>query len=194
VSPRSDLVLPDPGAARSFWLQEALAADPGDPCPPLEGFVGADVCIVGGGFAGLWTAVELSRREPDLRIALLEQDICGGGASGRNGGFFSSSWWDAPATCGLFGDEALRAEFGQEPEKGTRELYNGILSRQIGPREKTEDTPRGGPEGLEAQLGTLVPVLAAAEREICRYRLDRVALVVERGIGALQVIVDQLAH
>ena len=44
-----------------------------------------------------------------LRIALLEQDICGGGASGRNGGFFSSSWWDVEALCGLFGDdEGLR--------------------------------------------------------------------------------------
>jgi glycine/D-amino acid oxidase-like deaminating enzyme len=60
---------------------------------------------VGAGFAGLWTAVELSAREPSLRIALLEADICGGGASGRNGGFFSSSWWDLPALCGLFGEE-----------------------------------------------------------------------------------------
>jgi glycine/D-amino acid oxidase-like deaminating enzyme len=106
VSPRVGLDLPDPGAARSFWLQEALAADAGEPCPPLDAFVTADVCIVGAGFAGLWTAVELSRREPGLRIALLEQDICGGGASGRNGGFFSSSWWDAPAISGFFGDEA----------------------------------------------------------------------------------------
>jgi glycine/D-amino acid oxidase-like deaminating enzyme len=106
MSRRFELDLPDPGAARSFWLQEALAADPGAPCPPLDANLGADVCIVGGGFAGLWTAVELSRREPSMRIVLLEQDICGGGASGRNGGFFSSSWWDAPATCALFGDEA----------------------------------------------------------------------------------------
>lgn len=61
------------------------------------------MCIVGGGFAGLWTAVELSAREPSMRIALLEADICGGGASGRNGGFFSSSWWDLPGLCGLYG-------------------------------------------------------------------------------------------
>ena len=98
--------MPDPGATRSFWLQEALADDPGSPCPPLGTNVCADVCIVGGGFAGLWTAVELSEREPGVRIALLEQDICGGGASGRNGGFFSASWWDAPAICGLFGEAA----------------------------------------------------------------------------------------
>ena len=81
----------------------------GEPCPPLDAKVVADVCIVGGGFAGLWTAIELSAREPGLRIALLEQDICGGGASGRNGGFFSSSWWDLPGLMGLFGEaEGLR--------------------------------------------------------------------------------------
>ena len=67
------------------------------------------MCIVGGGFAGLWTAVELSAREPGMRIALLERDICGGGASGRNGGFFSSSWWDLEGLTGLFGRaEGLR--------------------------------------------------------------------------------------
>jgi glycine/D-amino acid oxidase-like deaminating enzyme len=66
--------------------------------------VAADVCIVGGGFAGLWTAIELSDREPSLRIAVLEAGICGGGASGRNGGFVSSSWHDLPGLCGLFGE------------------------------------------------------------------------------------------
>ena len=69
----------------------------------------ADVCILGGGFAGLWTALELAERAPDIRIALLERDICGGGASGRNGGFFSSSWWDLAGLMGLFGErEGLR--------------------------------------------------------------------------------------
>jgi glycine/D-amino acid oxidase-like deaminating enzyme len=114
--------MPAPGSARSFWLEEALArpAFAGEPCPPLRGRVGADVCILGGGFAGLWTAIELSVREPGLRIALLESDICGGGASGRNGGFLSSSWHDLPGLCGLYGEEeggryalALADEIGE---------------------------------------------------------------------------------
>jgi glycine/D-amino acid oxidase-like deaminating enzyme len=101
--------VPTPGAARSFWLQEALEADAGEPTPPLEGYLSTDVCIVGGGFAGLWTAFRLTERAPGLRIALIEQDIVGGGASGRNGGFASSSWHDAPALLDLFGpDEGLR--------------------------------------------------------------------------------------
>jgi glycine/D-amino acid oxidase-like deaminating enzyme len=99
-----DLIdLPQPGAARSFWLQEALEHDPGEPAPPLDRNVVADVCIVGGGFAGLWTAVRLTERAPGLRIAIVEQDIVGGGASGRNGGFVSSSWFDAAAIVSLYG-------------------------------------------------------------------------------------------
>ena len=102
---RGRVVVPAPAGGRGFWLEEAMAHDPGEPRPPLRGRVSADVCIVGGGFAGLWTAVELSAREPSLRVALLESGICGGGASGRNGGFFSSSWHDLPGLCGLFGEE-----------------------------------------------------------------------------------------
>src|SRR5438128_12091411 len=70
--------VPAPGDRRSFWLEEALAEDPGEPCPPLHANLQADTCIVGGGFAGLWTAHELTERAPDMRIALLEADICGG--------------------------------------------------------------------------------------------------------------------
>jgi glycine/D-amino acid oxidase-like deaminating enzyme len=90
---------------RSWWLDEALRADPGAPCPPLSGDVAADVCVVGGGFAGLWTAYELSERAPQLGIVLLEGDICGAGGSGANGGFFSPSWTGLSALCGALGEQ-----------------------------------------------------------------------------------------
>ena len=92
--------------ARSWWLDEALAADPGEPCPPLTGTVDADVCIVGGGFAGLWTAYELTEREPGLAVVLLEAGVCGAGGSGANGGFFSSSWMSVGDICRRFGEQA----------------------------------------------------------------------------------------
>ncbi len=86
-----------PGAERSWWLREALAREEAEgraqPCPPLGRDVKADVVIVGGGFTGLWTAYFLSERHPHLKVVVLEQDICGGGPSGRNGGF-ASGWWD----------------------------------------------------------------------------------------------------
>ena len=98
-----------PGAQRSWWLREALA-EPGAPCQPLKGDVNADVVIVGGGFTGLWTAYFLTETNPNLRVVVLEQDICGGGPSGRNGGF-ASGWWDElDGLITLYGaDAAVRA-------------------------------------------------------------------------------------
>jgi len=100
-----------PGDQRSWWLREALAAekDP-EPRPALKGDVNADVVILGGGFTGLWTAYFLTEAKPDLKVVVLEQDICGGGPSGRNGGF-ASGWWDElDGLISLYGrDQAVRA-------------------------------------------------------------------------------------
>jgi glycine/D-amino acid oxidase-like deaminating enzyme len=88
---------------RSLWLQQ-VAGDAAD-TPKLEGEHTTDVAIVGGGFVGLWTAIELKLREPALDVALLEADICGSGASGRNGGF-AMTWWSKIAFMPRFvGDE-----------------------------------------------------------------------------------------
>ncbi|WP_431306164.1 NAD(P)/FAD-dependent oxidoreductase [Mycobacterium hubeiense] len=57
--------------------------------PPLPGDRDADVCIVGAGYTGLWTAYYLKRADPSLRIAILEARFAGFGASGRNGGWLS---------------------------------------------------------------------------------------------------------
>ena len=72
----------------SWWLEDALARE-GDPpaAPPLAADATADVAIVGGGYTGLWTALALREQAPELRVALLEAEICGHGPSGRNGGF-----------------------------------------------------------------------------------------------------------
>ena len=90
--PRSDAPRP---AERSWWLEEALALPEfaGPEAPPLEGDTTADVVILGGGYTGMWTAWFLKERQPDLDVVLLETDICGGGPSGRNGGF-CDGWWE----------------------------------------------------------------------------------------------------
>lgn len=68
---------------RSFWLQDAGARAAS---VALTGDADCDVAIIGGGYCGLWTALRLKEQAPDLRVTVLEADICGGGASGRNGG------------------------------------------------------------------------------------------------------------
>jgi glycine/D-amino acid oxidase-like deaminating enzyme len=72
--------------AISHWYRE-IGIPPAR--PPLDGDRHADVCIVGGGFTGLWTAYYLSRERPDAEIVVLEREFAGFGASGRNGGWVS---------------------------------------------------------------------------------------------------------
>lgn len=76
---------------RSLWLNEALGPGAiGENV--LQGDVRADVCIVGGGFTGLWTAIRLSELDPKLNVVIVEADLCGAGASGRCSGGVGS-WW-----------------------------------------------------------------------------------------------------
>jgi glycine/D-amino acid oxidase-like deaminating enzyme len=77
------------GSTTPWWLEEA---PPDEAAPPLEADTVADVAIVGGGYCGLWTALALRRRSPELRVVLLEADRCGHGPSGRNGGFLHGYW------------------------------------------------------------------------------------------------------
>jgi glycine/D-amino acid oxidase-like deaminating enzyme len=71
-----------------YWLD---ALPPRDPRPPLDGDARADLCIVGGGFTGLWAALHAKREDPARDVVLLESATIAFGASGRNGGFASSS-------------------------------------------------------------------------------------------------------
>ncbi len=75
---------------RSLWLLETPLVP--EVQPALEGDARADVAIAGGGYVGLWTALLLKEREPACDVAIVEQDFCGSGASGRNGGF-ALAWW-----------------------------------------------------------------------------------------------------
>jgi len=70
----------------SHWYSDIERAGPLPSRPTLDGDRTADVCIVGGGYTGLWTAYELKRAQPELDVVVLEAKIVGYGASGRNGG------------------------------------------------------------------------------------------------------------
>jgi glycine/D-amino acid oxidase-like deaminating enzyme len=73
---------------KSFWLDSAPGRQPD---APLDEVLGADLCIVGGGYTGLWAALHAKELDPSRDVILLEATLCGAGATGRNGGFLQSS-------------------------------------------------------------------------------------------------------
>jgi glycine/D-amino acid oxidase-like deaminating enzyme len=70
---------------RSWWLESLPEAI--TPNPPLEARETADVAIIGGGYTGLSAGFHLKHFRPEMDVRLIESDVCGYGASGRNGGF-----------------------------------------------------------------------------------------------------------
>jgi hypothetical protein len=83
---------------RRLSLWHETADDDWTPRPSLDASTEADVVVVGAGFTGLWTAYYLAQAEPGLRILVLEREVAGFGASGRNGGWCSALFPASAAT------------------------------------------------------------------------------------------------
>lgn len=91
----------------SFWLEDAGEAL--TPRPALQRSREVDVAILGAGYSGLWTAYYLLRANPGLRVAIVEKEIAGYGASGRNGGWCSPRFpLSAGAMTRRYGADAAR--------------------------------------------------------------------------------------
>jgi glycine/D-amino acid oxidase-like deaminating enzyme len=91
----------------SFWLE--TSGDDLTPRPPLDGSTEVDVAILGAGFSGLWTAYQLLRRDPSLNVLVVEKEIAGFGASGRNGGWCCADFPLSPSIMARrYGVEAAR--------------------------------------------------------------------------------------
>lgn len=91
----------------SFWLE--TAGEDLTPRPSLSGPTEADVAILGAGFTGLWTAYYLLKQDPSLRVVVLESEVAGFGASGRNGAWCNSGFSVSPGELTRrFGKQATR--------------------------------------------------------------------------------------
>jgi glycine/D-amino acid oxidase-like deaminating enzyme len=146
-------------AGLSLW--HATAGDPLEPRPALPGPTTTDVAIVGAGFTGLWTAYYLAEARPDLRITVVEKEIAGFGASGRNGGWASALFPASLATLARMGS----------PETA--------LAQHRAMRESVDEVVRAAAaEGIDADIakgGTIVlartrPQLARARAEVAEAR------------------------
>ena len=136
----------------SLWL--ATCGDDLSPRPALSGDLTADVAIVGAGFTGLWTAYYLSAARPDLTIAVLEREIAGFGASGRNGGWASA----------LFPSSAsqLAHEHGAEAAKAQHQAMQHAIDEVI---------RVAGAEGIDADIakgGTVTLARTAVQLQRAR--------------------------
>jgi glycine/D-amino acid oxidase-like deaminating enzyme len=95
-------------AVRPLWHDPDIMPEP---LPPLASDETCELLIVGGGFTGLWAAMQAKERKPDADIILIEQTFVGDGASGRCGGFLSSTLTHGQTnTEARFADEADRLE------------------------------------------------------------------------------------
>src|SRR5436190_1315055 len=141
----------------SYWWQ-ARGIPPRR--PSLPGSTEADVCIVGAGYTGLWTAYYLSRADPALRIVVLEASFAGYGASGRNGGWVTA---ELPGS---------RARYARHPRgrDGVRDLEQHL-------RDTVDEVARVcAAEGIDAGLvkgGTLSVATSAAQEARLRHRLEQ---------------------
>ncbi|WP_285116966.1 FAD-binding oxidoreductase [Leifsonia sp. fls2-241-R2A-40a] len=154
-----------------FWFDSIAEQEDGfRPRPGLASDAEADVVIVGAGLTGLWTAYYLQERDPSLRILLLEKEVAGFGASGRNGGWCSSLFpWSAAK---------LEKRYGFDAAVATRRAMVDTVD-EVGRVAEAEgldiDYVRGGTVTF-ARSRPQMDAARAEFEESERYGVDEVAL------------------
>jgi glycine/D-amino acid oxidase-like deaminating enzyme len=155
----------------SLWFDQL--AEPLTPRPALPGDLEVDVAVVGAGFTGLWTAYYLQAADPELRIAILETEIAGFGASGRNGGWCSALFPVTAATLAAEAGAAAAARQYAAMRASVDEIAKVAAAEQI--------------EADVAVGGTIV--LARSQPQLARARAE-VAEAEEFGLGTVLLDAD----
>jgi glycine/D-amino acid oxidase-like deaminating enzyme len=144
--------------SRSLWLDGV----PGEltPRPSLPGPIDVDVAVVGAGFTGLWTAYYLAAADPHLRVAVLEREIAGFGASGRNGGWCHTTF---PGSR----EAAARRHGRQKVAEQQRALHATVseIARVVDEEGIDARLVRGGQLDLAATPAQLLRLRGAVEWE-----------------------------
>ncbi len=143
----------------SFWHD--TVPDALEPGPSLPGDIDVDVAIAGGGFTGLWTAYYLRKSDPGLRIAVLEREIAGFGASGRNGGWCSALF---PASLGKL------ARMSGRPAAVAMHRAVQATVDEVGRVVAAEDIDCHWSKGGTVQLARSQPQLMRAKEEVAEAR------------------------
>jgi glycine/D-amino acid oxidase-like deaminating enzyme len=115
-----------------LWMDQVVAdGDDLSPRPALDGDAEADVAIVGAGFTGLWTAYHLVRAEPGLRVVVVERQVAGFGASGRNGGWCSALFPASPAGLARRHGRAAALAMGAAMRDTVDEVGKAVVEENI---------------------------------------------------------------
>lgn len=120
------------GKAVSLWFDQVVSdGDDLAARPQLTGDTEADVAVVGAGFTGLWTAYHLLRGDPSLNVVVIEQEIAGFGASGRNGGWCSALFPASAAKLTRRHGAAAAAEMGAAMRDTVDEVGKAVAEEGI---------------------------------------------------------------
>ncbi len=148
-------------AYRSLSLWHDTTDDDWAPRPALPGSTDVDVAIVGAGYTGLWTAYYLAAADPSLRIAVLEREVAGFGASGRNGGWCSALF---PASV-----EWLASRYGEQQAIEQHRAMQGSVD-EVGRAAAAEGIDCGFAKGGNVTVARTPVQLARARAEVTEAR------------------------
>jgi glycine/D-amino acid oxidase-like deaminating enzyme len=151
-------------ASCSYWLESA--PDDLTPRPALNGTIDADIAILGAGYTGMWTAYYLLKHDPSRKVVIVEKEIAGFGASGRNGGWCSSGF---PLSLG-----ALEQRFGRDAAVSTAVSMHAAVDAvgQVAADEGIDiDWHKGGALRL-ARGPHQLPALSSAMRTYDKFGLS----------------------